>query len=66
MRKCDERQPLVHLDVHVCPVSVFVCVWGGGGILSSIHIQCIHENPKTIEINRFCTPKKWSEPTYEP
>ena len=29
MRKCDEHQTLVHLDVHVCPV--FVCVWGGGG-----------------------------------
>ena len=59
MRKCDEHQPLVHLDVHVCPVSVFVCVCvgGGGGILSFIHIQCIHENPQNIEINRFCTPK---------
>ena len=26
MRKCDEHQTLVLLDVHVCPVSVCVCV----------------------------------------
>ena len=33
MRKCDEHQTLVHLDVHVCPVFVCVCVGGGGGTL---------------------------------
>ena len=54
MRKCDEHQTLVHLDVHVC--TVCVCV-GGGGVLSFIHLQCIHENPKNIEINSLCTPK---------
>ena len=31
-----------------------VCVVG---ILSFIHIQCIHENPKNIEMKSFCTPK---------
>ena len=47
MRKCDEHQTLVHLDVHVCPVFVCVCVGGGGGgggILIYIYIY-IHENP---------------------
>ena len=37
MRKCDEHQTLVYLDVHVCRVIVCVCVsecvcvCGGGG-----------------------------------
>ena len=60
MRKCDEHQTLVHLDVHVCPV--FVCVGGGGGkgvvgtliyLSLSLSLIYIHENPKNIEINRF-------------
>ena len=33
MRKCDEHQTLVHLDVHVCPVFVCVCVCGGDTLI---------------------------------
>ena len=51
MRKCDEHQTLVHLDVHVCPV--FVCV--GGGTLIYIYI---HENPpKILKFKDFERPK---------
>ena len=53
MRKCDEHQTLVHLDIHV--YVVFVCVWGGGGTLIYI---CIHENPKKIlKLKDFEPPK---------
>ena len=59
MRKCDGHQTLVHLDVHVYAQCLCVCVCGGGGggVLSFIHIQCIHENPKNIEILDFVPPK---------
>ena len=60
MRKCDEHQTLVHLDVHVCPVFVCVCVGGGGGTLIYIYI---HENPKKILKLKDFEPPKWSEPT---
>ena len=49
MRKCDEHQTLVHLDVHVCPVFVCVC-GGGGGTLIYIYI---HKIPQNNEIKLF-------------
>ena len=59
MRKCDEHQTLVHLDVHVCPVCLCVCGGGGGvGGYSHLYIYNVYMKiPKNIEINRFCTPK---------
>ena len=58
MRKCDEHQTLVHLDVHVCPV--FVCVGGGeggggGGTLIYIHIH--EKSPKISKLKDFEPPK---------
>ena len=44
MRKCDEHQTQVHLDVHVCPV--FVCVCGGGDTL----IKLIHYIPPYLSV----------------
>ena len=50
MRKCDEHQALVHLDVHVCPVFVCVCGGGEGGYS---HLYIYMKIPKNIEIKIF-------------
>ena len=47
MRKCDEHQALLHLDVHVCPVFVCVC---GGGVLS-------WKSQKILKLKDFEPPK---------
>ena len=64
MRKCDEHQTLVHLDVHVCPVFVCVCMGGGGGGGYS-HLFIYMKIPPDNKIKIFYfEPQKWSEPTY--
>ena len=62
MRKCDEHQTLVHLDVHVCPVFVCMCVClcvcvcvGGGYSHLYIYIYIYMKIPQNIEIKRFWT-----------
>ena len=50
MRKCDEHQTLVHLDVHVC--QVFVCVWGG-----ILFIDIFMKIPKILKLKDFEPPK---------
>ena len=55
MRKVDEHQTLVHLDVHVCPV--FVCVYVCVGGDSHLYIY-IHKNPlKILKLKDFEPPK---------
>ena len=56
MRKCDEHQTLVHLDVHVCPVFVCVCVCVGGGALIYIYIY-MRIPKKILKLKDFEPPK---------
>ena len=61
MRKCDEHQTLVHLDVHVCPV--FMC--GVGDTLIYTDTMYTWKSQKYWN-EKILYPQKWSEPTYEP
>ena len=56
MRKCDEHQTLVHLDVHACPVCV--CGGGGGGWYSQLYIYNVYMKiPKILKLIDFVPPK---------
>ena len=58
MRKCDEHQTMVHLDVHVGLCPVCVCVWGGGGGGYSYLYIFLHENrKKLLKLKDFEPPK---------